>query len=528
MSGDLAFTTIPGCVRSAAERFGDTEALVDGDVRMTFTELAEAVTGATRAMMASGIEPGDRVSIWAPNIYQWVICALGLSSSGAILVPLNTRFKGKEAAYVLGKSGARTLFAVGNFLDTDYVAALRDSGVDLPALRDIVIFGNEAPEGTTTWDEFCTAGSSVSADAAAARAAGVKGEDLSDILFTSGTTGNPKGVMANHAQSMRAYIDWTEMIGLRAGDRYLVVNPFFHNFGYKAGFIAAMMRGATTIPLAVFDVDKVLELVQREHVTTVPGPPTLFMSILNHPQRDDHDLSSLRLAITGAASVPVEMILRMRSEMTFETTITGYGLTEATGLATMSRPDDDAESIALTSGRAIPDTEVRVVDDKGAEMPPGEPGEVVVRGYNVMQGYFDEPEQTAETIDADGWLHTGDIGVMDERGCLRVTDRIKDMFIVGGFNAYPAEIEGVLMRHPGVAQAAVVGTPDERMGEVGVAFVVPRPGATVDPDEVVAWSREEMANYKVPRKVLVVDALPLNASGKVVKYELREQAQAST
>jgi acyl-CoA synthetase (AMP-forming)/AMP-acid ligase II len=448
-------------------------------------------------MMASGIEPGDRVSIWAPNIYQWVICALGLSSSGAILVPLNTRFKGKEAAYVLGKSGARTLFAVGNFLDTDYVAALRDSGVDLPALRDIVIFGNEAPEGTTTWDEFCTAGSSVSADAAA-------------------------------AQSMRAYIDWTEMIGLRAGDRYLVVNPFFHNFGYKAGFIAAMMRGATTIPLAVFDVDKVLELVQREHVTTVPGPPTLFMSILNHPQRDDHDLSSLRLAITGAASVPVEMILRMRSEMTFETTITGYGLTEATGLATMSRPDDDAESIALTSGRAIPDTEVRVVDDKGAEMPPGEPGEVVVRGYNVMQGYFDEPEQTAETIDADGWLHTGDIGVMDERGCLRVTDRIKDMFIVGGFNAYPAEIEGVLMRHPGVAQAAVVGTPDERMGEVGVAFVVPRPGATVDPDEVVAWSREEMANYKVPRKVLVVDALPLNASGKVVKYELREQAQAST
>jgi acyl-CoA synthetase (AMP-forming)/AMP-acid ligase II len=233
------------------------------------------------------------------------------------------------------------------------------------------------------------------------------------------------------------------------------------------------------------------------------------------------------LAVTGAAAVPVEMIRRMREELTFETIITAYGLTEATGTVSACRADDDAETIATTSGRAIPDTEVRVVDDDGNEVPRGEPGEIVVRGYNVMKGYFDDPEETAKAIDAAGWLHTGDIGVMDDRGYLRITDRKKDMFIVGGFNAYPAEIEGMLLRHPAIAQAAVVGVPDERLGEVGYAFVVPRPGATVDPDEVVEWAKGQMANYKVPRAVDVVDALPLNASGKVLKFELRARARAA-
>ena len=214
----------------------------------------------------------------------------------------------------------------------------------------------------------------------------------------------------------------------------------------------------------------------------------------------------------------------MRDELGFETVLTAYGLTESTGTATMCRPSDDAETIANTSGCAIPDTEVRIVDDAGNEAARGEPGEVVVRGYNVMKGYFEDPEQTAETIDADGWLHTGDVGVMDERGYIRITDRKKDMFIVGGFNAYPAEIEGELLRHPSVAQAAVVGAPDERLGEVGVAFVVPRAGETIDPDEVLGWAREQMANYKVPRRIEIVDALPVNASGKVLKFELREQA----
>jgi acyl-CoA synthetase (AMP-forming)/AMP-acid ligase II len=251
----------------------------------------------------------------------------------------------------------------------------------------------------------------------------------------------------------------------------------------------------------------------------LPGPPTLYQSILDHPRRAEHDLSSLRLAVTGAAVVPVELILRMRSELTFSTVLTAYGLTESTGTVTMCRRGDAPETIAETSGRAIPGLEVRVVDDAGVECRRGEPGEIVVRGYTVVRGYFEDPEATAEAIDAQGWLHTGDIGVMDEAGNVRITDRKKDMFIVGGFNAYPAEIEGALLRHPSVSQVAVVGVPDERMGEVGCAFVVPRPGvaSTGLAGELVAWARDQMANYKVPRRVEVVEALPTNASGKVLK-----------
>jgi acyl-CoA synthetase (AMP-forming)/AMP-acid ligase II len=259
----------------------------------------------------------------------------------------------------------------------------------------------------------------------------------------------------------------------------------------------------------------------------LPGPPAIYQTILDHPDLDLHDLSSLRLSVSGAATVPVEMIERMRRELTFETIVTGYGLTETTGIATMCRHDDDLDTIATTAGRPIPDVEVRTVDEGGRTVAVGEPGEVVVRGYNLMKGYFNDAEATAATIDQDGWLHTGDIGVIDEGGNLRITDRLKDMFIVGGFNAYPAEIEHMLMRHPAVGQVAVVGVPDHRMGEVGMAFVVLRPGASVTEDELIAWSREAMANYKAPRYVEIVDALPMNASNKVLKYELRERGARS-
>jgi len=366
-------------------------------------------------------------------------------------------------------------------------------------------------------------GRSVDAAEARRRAAAVGADDLSDIIFTSGTTGRPKGAMATHGQTLRVFEAWSEVIGLRAGDRYLVINPFFHTFGYKAGWVACLLRGATIIPQAVFDVDEAMARVAEERVTVLPGPPTLFQSILDAPRRKDYDLSSLRLAVTGAAVVPVELIRRMREELTFQTIVTGYGLTEATGTVTMCRAGDDAETIALTSGRAIPDTECRIVDEKGNEVPSGEPGEVVTRGYHVMRGYLDDPAATAEAIDADGWLHTGDIGVMDERGYVRITDRKKDLFIVGGFNAYPAEIEGLLLRHPAVSQVAVVGMPDGRLGEVGAAFVVLRPGRQLTPEVLIAWASDEMANFKVPRRVEIVDALPLNASGKVLKTELRDR-----
>jgi acyl-CoA synthetase (AMP-forming)/AMP-acid ligase II len=530
---EFAGLTIPGLVRRAAREFDDREALVDdpdlehrGAVRLDFHQLEDVMVASTRAAIAAGLRPGDRASVWAPNMHQWIGAALGILGAGGVLVPLNTRFKGSEAGYVLEKSGARVLFTVTDFLDTDYVAMLRGAGVDLPDLEQIVVLRGDAPDGTVGWSEYLAAGESVDVAGANARIDAVTPDDLSDLIFTSGTTGRPKGVMVTHGQSVRVYEAWTEVIGLREGDRYLIINPFFHAFGYKAGWMSCVLRGATIVPFAVFDVPKVLEMVAKERITVLPGPPTLLQGILDFPDRDRYDLSSLRLTVTGAAAVPVTLVQRLRDEMTFETIITGYGLTESTGTTAMCRHDDDPETIANWSGRAIPDTELRIVDGDGNELPRGEPGEVVTRGYHVMRGYFEEPEETASTIDADGWLHTGDIGVMDDRGYVRITDRTKDMFIVGGFNAYPAEIENLLLQNDQLSLAAVVGVPDERMGEVGVAYVVPRPGVSVDPDELIAWAKGHMANYKVPRRVEVVDELPLNASGKVLKYELRERATA--
>jgi len=512
--------TIPQVVDRAATEFGDLEGLVDGELRLTFAEVAGRVDEVARALMATGIEPGDRVAVWAHNCAEWVFAALGVHRAGAVVVPLNTRFKGPEAVYILAKSGARMLFTVNGFLDTDYVALL--DGAGRPAsLEEVVVLQGDVPDGCTAWASFLGRAASVPAEAGAERAAAVEPGDVCHILFTSGTTGKPKGAMLGHEATVRAFTSWSDVVGLERGDRYLVINPFFHSFGLNAGIIASLLKGATIIPHPVFDVPSVMRRVAEERVTMLPGVPAIYQTILDHPDLVSYDLSSLRLAVTGAAVVPVEMIKRMRSELTFKTIVTGYGLSESTGIATMCRHDDDPETIATTSGRAIPDVEVLVVDDDGKELPLGEPGEVVVRGYNLMQGYFGDPDETAATIDADGFLHTGDIGVMDDRGYLRITDRKKDMFIVGGFNAYPAEIEQTIMRHPTVSQVAVVGVPDHRLGEVGKAFVVPRAGATVVPAELIAWCREQMANYKVPGSVEVVDALPLNATGKVLKYELR-------
>jgi acyl-CoA synthetase (AMP-forming)/AMP-acid ligase II len=304
------------------------------------------------------------------------------------------------------------------------------------------------------------------------------------------------------------------------------MNPFFHTFGLKAGILACVITGATIVPHAVFDVSTVLERIAAEQISMFPGPPSVYQSMLDHPERDRFDLSTLRLAITGAATVPVEMVRRMRTELPFETILTGYGLTETVGIVTTCRPDDDADTIATTAGRPMPGIEVRIVDADGATLGTDDPGEVLVRGPNLLAEYFEDPVATAEAIDGDGWFRTGDIGVVDARGNLRITDRAKDMYIVGGFNAYPAEIENVIAGHPGVSQVAVVGIPDERLGEVGMAFVIARPGVEVDPDEVVAWCREQMANFKVPRRVAIVDELPMNATGKVLKYELRARIAA--
>ncbi|MFJ3635678.1 FadD3 family acyl-CoA ligase [Streptomyces sp. NPDC090112] len=528
--GDLRWGTVAGLVRSAAQRYAGREAVVDGRVRIDYAQLGERVERAAAACLAAGVEPGDRVAVWAPNSLEWIVSALGAVSAGAVLVPLNTRFKGAEAAYVLGRSRARLLFVTGTFLGTSYVASLRRAASEgpgsgplpgLPHLEQVVVLADDAPESFRTWKEFLAGGDGVPAGAVRERADSVRPDSASDIVFTSGTTGSPKGAVITHAQTLRCYDVWSELAGLREGDRYLIVNPFFHTFGYKAGIIACLMRGATMVPQPVFDVDTVLANIAAERISVLPGPPTLHQSLLDHPQRRHHDLSALRLVVTGAAVVPLRLVERLRGELGIATVLTAYGLSEASGIVTMCRRGDPAEVVSATSGRAIPGTEIAILDPDGRPLPAGRAGEIAVRGYHVMQGYFEDPEETAGAIRAGGWLHTGDVGFTDEDGNLRITDRIKDMFIVGGFNAYPAEIEQLLGLHPDIADVAVVGIPDPRLGEVGKAYAVRRPGSTLTADDLIAWSRREMANYKVPRAVEFVTELPRNASGKILKRTLR-------
>jgi acyl-CoA synthetase (AMP-forming)/AMP-acid ligase II len=512
-------SAIPAVLETASTEFPDREAIVEGDARITFSALRSEAAGIARALVATGVEAGDRVALWAPNSARWIAASFGVYAAGAVLVPFNTRYRGEEAGHILRSSGARLLLTVTDFLDTDYVAMLRDVA-GLAELGEIIVMTGPPAAGTTGWSDFLARGADVGEGVVPDRIGAIQPGDASDIIFTSGTTGAPKGAVLGHGASIDTYQAWSELVDLRAADRYLSVYPYFHTAGLKAGILACMLRGATIYPQRTFDVVALLSLVSEERITMLPGPPTLFQTILGHPDLAEFDLSSLRSSVTGAAVVPVEVIRQMREVLGIPTVVTGYGMTETTGTISMCRYDDPPEVIAATVGRPLPGIEVRVVGDDGKDLAPAVAGELLVRGFNVMQCYFDDEAATADAF-VDGWLKTGDIGFVDAAGNLHITDRKKDMFIVGGFNAYPAEIEGTLLQHPDVAQAAVVGIPDDRMGEIGLAYVVPGPHRSPDPDEILRWAWGRLAKYKLSR-VELIDALPLNPSGKVMKFKLRE------
>ncbi|KUI33022.1 fatty acid--CoA ligase [Mycobacterium sp. IS-1742] len=509
--------TIPAVLDRTAEQYGDREAVVTDDRRLTYAQLRDEVRRAAAAMIDLGIAAGDRVAIWSPNTWHWVVACLATTYAGGVVVPLNTRYTASEASDILARTDAPLLIAAGEFLGADRTADLDRSA--LPALRHIVRVPVEQGDAASvaSWDEFVSRGTDLTP--VDERAAAVRPDDVSDILFTSGTTGRSKGVLCAHRQSLDAPAAWAECGQLTSADRYLCINPFFHNFGYKAGILTCLQTGATLIPQLTFDPEKAMAAVAEHRITVLPGPPTIYQTLLDHPKRADYDLSSLRFAVTGAAVVPVVLIERMQTELDIDIVLTAYGLTEASGFGTMCRADDDAVTVATTCGRPIADFELRIdsPDEHGA-------GEVLLRGPNVMRGYLDDPEATAAAIDADGWLHTGDVGTVDERGNLRITDRLKDMYICGGFNVYPAEVEQVLARLDGVAESAVIGVPDERLGEVGKAFVVAKPGAHLDEQAVIAHARQHLANFKTPRSVEFLDVLPRNPGGKVVKPLLRKRA----
>ena len=518
--------TVPQLLQQVVARFGDKPAIREGDRQISYRQLDDLRWQAARAFLAAGINKGDRIAIWAPNISEWIVATLGLESIGAVLVPLNTRMKGAEAADIINRSGARLLLTVAEFAASPttmirYPELL--AGEVLAQLEATILLQGEG-EGLQAWQAFLQQGDAISQAEAEAAAAAVGADDIMDMLFTSGTTGKPKGVMCAHAQNIRVVDTWANTVGLQQDDNYLIINPFFHSFGYKAGWLAALVKGATIFPVLSFDLDKVLAQIAADRISMLPGPPTIYQSILAHPAREQFDLSSLRLAVTGAAAVPVELVKKMRSVLGFKTVVTAYGLTETCGFVSICRPEDDAEIIATTSGRAMDGVEVKCVDGDGNDVARGEAGEIWVRGYNVMKGYFDNDQATREAITADGWLKTGDVGVMDDNGYLKITDRIKDMYISGGFNVYPAEIENALAAIDDVVQAAVIGVADERMGEVGKAFLVKKPGSALKETDVLAFCKQQLANYKIPRSVVFIDAMPVNAAGKILKTELRKHA----
>ncbi len=503
--------TIPAAVAWAAREFGDAEAVADpapGGSRLSYREVGSRVGAVAGALIDGGLAPGDRVAVWAPNGCEWVLAALGALSAGGVLVPVSTRFTGAEALDVIGRSGARVLFVASDFLGVDRLGALRAAAAACGGLDSLALVVRMPGD----WEAFERRGASVLSAVAAERAAAVRPGDVSDIVFTSGTTGRSKGAVTSHERTLGVARAWARCAGLTARDRYLAVNPFFHTFGYKAGILACLVSGAALVPQAVFDAGQAMRLIEAERITVLPGAPTVYVAILDDPARGSFDLSSLRLAVTGAADVPVALVERMRRELGFEMVLTAYGLTEAV-VATMCRPGDLPAVVAATSGRAAAGFEVRI----------GPSDEILLRGPNLMLGYLDDPAATAAAIDGDGWLHTGDVGRLDAGGYLAITGRIKDMYICGGFNVYPAEVEQVLARLDGVAESAVIGVPDPRLGEVGRAFLVPRPGRVLAEADVLAFCREQLANYKVPRRVMFRAALPRNASGKVLKRQLRTE-----
>ncbi|GAB2457710.1 FadD3 family acyl-CoA ligase [Nocardioides hungaricus] len=501
----LGTDTLPALLRDAAERFGEHPAYVEagaGGRTVSYAELLRLVEATAGVYADAGAGSGDRIVVWGPNSIDWAVAALAVSYAGAVLVPVNSRYVGAEVADVVGRTGAALVVVHDGFLGRDQVRELREAGVDDEIVRPLaeLMAAARAGEGVPPAD--------------------VAPDDVADILFTSGTTGRSKGAMSAHRQTIGVARAWAELGGVRRDDRYLVVNPFFHSFGYKIGIVVGLLTGATLYPLATFDVDETMRLIETERITVLPGAPTIYQSLLAAPGRADRDLSSLRLAVTGAAVVPVVLIERMREDhpegLGIDQVVTAFGMTEAV-VVTMCRAGDPAELVATTCGRAIPGMETRIAaaTDSASD---SAAGELLVRGDYVMLGYLDDPEATAEAIDADGWLHTGDVGLLDEAGNLTITDRLKDMYISGGFNVYPAEVEQALARMDGVADVAVIGVPDERLGEVGKAYVV----GTATPDDVIAFARERLANFKVPRYVEPVDALPRNLSGKVLKTELRQ------
>jgi fatty-acyl-CoA synthase len=514
--------TIGENLRASAARFAEREALVSRHegVRLTYAQLDAEVDRLARGLLAAGIEAGDRVGIWSPNCSGWTLLQYATARVGAILVNVNPAYRTHELAYALKQSGCRMLVSARSFKTSDYVAMVDEVRGDAPALDRVVWLDDPS------WEELLGAADGVPAEALAAREATLAPGDPINIQYTSGTTGAPKGATLTHRNILNNGYMVGEGCRYTEEDRICIPVPFYHCFGMVMGNLGATTHGACmVIPAPSFEAEATLAAVAEEHCTSLYGVPTMFIAMLDHPGFADFDLGSLRTGIMAGSPCPVEVMKRVIAEMHMGEVTICYGMTETSPVSTQTAADDPLDKRVGTVGRVHPHVEVRVADPAtGETVPRGEPGELCTRGYSVMRGYWEDPERTAEAVDAEGWMHTGDLATMDDEGYLNIVGRIKDMVIRGGENVYPREIEEFLFTHPDVADVHVIGVPDERFGEELMAWVVLRGGATTGPEDLREFCKGRIAHYKVPRYVKVVDEFPMTVTGKVQKFKMREVA----
>jgi fatty-acyl-CoA synthase len=514
--------TIGANLERTVASFGDRDAVVSchQGVRMSYAEFDAAVNRVACGLMAGGIEKGDRVGIWSPNCVEWVVVQFATAKIGAILVNINPAYRTHEVEYALRQSGVKLLVSARAFKTSDYRAMIEEVRGGLPDLRAVVLL--DGPD----WDALSA--SPVDEEALRGRMASLAFDDPINIQYTSGTTGFPKGATLSHHNILNNGFFVAELCGYTEADRVCLPVPFYHCFGMVMGNLGAVTHGSCiVIPAPGFEPGATLAAVAGERCTSLYGVPTMFIAELEHPDFASFDLTSLRTGIMAGSPCPVEVMKRVQRDMHMGEVGICYGMTETSPVSTQTRPDDTLELRVSTVGRPGPHIEVKIVDpDTGLVVPRGEPGEFCTRGYSVMLGYWEEPEKTAEAIDAARWMHTGDLATMDDNGYCNIVGRIKDMVIRGGENVYPREIEEFLYSHDDVADVSVVGVPDDRFGEELCAFVVPRSGASPNEDSIREYCRSRLAHYKVPRYVVFTDAFPMTVTGKVQKFKMREDAIA--
>lgn len=539
----VAGLTIGQALSEAASRNPNGEALVfpQAGFRCTFAEYDRLVDQVAAALIALGMRAGDHIAIWATNWPQWPILQLASARVGVVLVTVNPAYRPEELAYVLAQADVRALFLIDRFKTSDYFTMLAEACPELaestpgelesesfPELRWVVSLPEHAAPGMISWEEMMRRGEEVEPGELAARALELSPEDPINLQFTSGTTGFPKGALLSHRNMLLNASHFAEGLRITQRDRVCVPVQFYHCFGCVIGTLVSLIAGAAMlVPTEYFNATAVLDCIEREHATVILGVPTMFIAELEDETFASRDLSSLRTGLMAGSPCPVEVMNRVIEDMGVKQIAIGYGLTEASPGVTLTGLDDPVAWRVETVGTPFPGVEVAIMDTDGRRLPDGEQGELCVRGHNVMLGYYNMPEATAEAIDPDGWLHTGDVALRDENGRYRITGRIKDMIIRGGENVYPREIEELLHQHPDVVDVQVVGVPDARMGEEVCAWVKLQPGAEIDEEEIREFCRAHLAHYKVPRHVLFVEEFPQTVTGKVQKFRMREETMAS-